>query len=180
MFSPWHNRISINYAQWIIDYPMLREHKSGFVGEGEVYFSVIDDPEIEIMKALWEAENYLRNPPSRRLAKLGWFDRELYWQHANALAKVIEEFMQSGKTTVHYPQFLRGGSAILLAQAVPLTRLTVGCDHFPYAVQKFLEYCDRVPELSYVRNIIDVADGGYNNQPKQGGEDGTSRVEGVV
>jgi hypothetical protein len=64
----YHNRFLIDYCQHVTYNLLYRTDGATFFGEGEKYFSLIDDTEIEIMKCIWETpETYERIPPPRRL-----------------------------------------------------------------------------------------------------------------
>lgn len=159
MFSAWRNRLLLDYAQWIIDHPLTREMGAPIDGEGPVYFSAIDDSEIEICKALWEGNDYLRIPPPRRIWNSQFcndFDkwRDAFWRMANALADGVERIHTEGIDKFHLPVFGRGIQLVLAAQAVQLKSVTVGCYKFPYAVEQFLEYAIRRPEISYIKEVL--------------------------
>jgi len=158
-FSCWRNRMLIDYCQWVTEHPLTRDMGAPFLGTGEKYFSLIDDVEIEVMKALWEGEDYLRIPLPRRVWGTEWIDRQKIWQLAQELDKNITSRVAAGKTTITLPSFGRGYPVILLGQAIRLTRVVVGCDHYPYAVEQLLEFCKRKPDIEYIVHVTEVSNG---------------------
>jgi hypothetical protein len=64
----FRNRFLIDYCQHVIYNLLYRTDGAPFIGEGEKYFSIIDDTEIEIMKCIWEhPDTYIKIPPARRV-----------------------------------------------------------------------------------------------------------------
>jgi hypothetical protein len=157
--SLWHNRTLIDYCQWIIDYPVTREMGAPFLGEQDKYFSLVDDPEIELLKAIWEGDTYLRIPLSARMKVLEPVPINIAAVYEMASCIVTQAEDWSYKSLV-VTEFNRGVWPMAVALTKPLTELVLDQasdkdkPYFDYALQKFLVFCDRQNELQYVRGII--------------------------
>jgi hypothetical protein len=154
MFSPWRNRLLLDYAEFITNEALLpRSCGAPFLGSGEKYFSCIDDPEIELIKALWEGEDYLRIPPARRVWGCEWVDRNAVMADALRICTVLQLFETGESTCLSLPELRRGVLIILAAQIKQLTEVKVGL-YYQLALDSLKKYCSRYAPLQYVQDIL--------------------------
>lgn len=168
-FSPWRNRTLIDYCQAITEGGLLtRSSGAPFLGEGEKYFSIIDDTEVEIMKALWEGEeDYMKIPTARRVWGTDWVNKEEIIGLAAQYAAVAFAWVDDPRPILPVPILNRGVSVILAIQAKVWERIEVE-SYYQLAADTLIKFCNwRMPELG-VGNIINFNPGGR--------QDGTSRI----
>jgi hypothetical protein len=149
MFSPWRNRTLIDYCQAITEGALLlRSSGAPFLGEGEKYFSVIDDTEIEIMKALWEgAEDYMKIPTARRVWGTEWVNKKEILEAAKLYAEASLALVDSTINILPVPILNRGVFVMLAIQAKRWERIEVET-YYQLAADTLIKFCtDRVPEL---------------------------------
>jgi len=159
--NPKRNRLLIDYANFLTAESWLLPRTSGapFIGEGEHYFSVVDDIEIEVLKALWEGEDYLRIPPPRRLWNCDWFDRQSFYNLAQLYVELYDIFKDSTSNTLQISVLGRGTWLLIAALAKPWKRIEV-FQHYSLALKALVTYCGKRPELAHIQDLLVVDQGG--------------------
>lgn len=92
----FQNRFLIDYCQYVIFNLLYRTDQAPFIGDGEKYFSIIDDTEIEIMKCLWIGIEQYRNDPSpRRVWGSDFFDKEKFIKLTENTVSALKELEEN-------------------------------------------------------------------------------------
>lgn len=157
MYSPWRDRLLIDYCQFIIEEALLpRTSGAPFIGEGEKYWSVIDDHDVELMKALWEGPDYLRIPMARRIWGLDiGITREFFYKQAEqVVADCAALAGQTEMLTLDTYAFNRGVWVMVAGQAKRWESVRVLGEYYKLAKEAFLSFTGRRNELYYLAEII--------------------------
>jgi hypothetical protein len=159
IFDPWRNRVLIDYCQFItLQWLLPRSCGAPFFGSGEKYFSLVDDTEIEIMKALWEAEDYLRIPAARRVWGCSWFDNKVFWEMAALTIKDATAAIEQSSSCLSIPLLGRGLLVVLTAQFRHWESIEVK-NYYQTALDCLVRFCTGTPELAYVPAILKIEEG---------------------
>lgn len=141
---PWRSRLLIDYCQFLTERALLPRGTPGaaFLGCGDKYWSVVDDPEIELLKALWEGEDYLRIPTARRVWGTDWCSKEETWKLACVCAACAQSIVSNPdqhKDHLIITDFRRGVWMAIMAMSKQWKSIRV-MKWLPLAREQFLYF----------------------------------------
>lgn len=157
MYSPFRDRLLINYCQFLVEEALLlRDSGAPFIGDGEKYWSLVDDPEIEILKALWEGPDYLRIPMARRICNLDiGATRDFFYSKAEQIASECALFAsQTGVWDISVYNFRRGVWLMAVAQVKRFDSIRVRGEYYKFAKEAFLTYAGKNRDIFYLTTKV--------------------------